>query len=148
MYHVLYMMSGESDLLLQNWQMPVRRRRKAIPWQDFWFSGICVEKCTSSPRATALLFCFMAILTPTRENGDMPKWTLGSTILPLIGTAVPQIPLSSKLKQAHQRACKEAAWRCDGGGGTMSEGRIKKKRPNSRNPRTWLSLIQINICEW
>lgn len=24
----------------------------------------------------------------------------------------------------------------------------KKKKPHLRNPRTWQSLIQINICEW
>lgn len=110
-------------------------------------------RCSLSPSATTLLHCFTAILTPTHQNGGMPQWTLGSAILPPIGTAVPQIPLSSKLKQAHQRACEQAAWRCDREGGSENErrenkGGEKKEKPHLRNPLTWQSLIQINIFEW
>lgn len=92
--------------------------------------------------------CFTAILTPTRQNGGMPQWTLGSVILPPIGTAAPQIPLSSKLKQAHQRAWKEAVRRCDRERGNKNEWEKNKKKPHLRNPWTWQRLIQINISEW
>lgn len=93
--------------------------------------------------------CFMAILTPTHQNRGMPQWTLGSVILPPIGTAAPQIPLSFKLKQAHQRAWREAVWRCDRERGNKNEcGKNKKKKAHLRNPWTWQSLIQINISEW
>lgn len=92
--------------------------------------------------------CFTAILTPTHQNGGMPQWTLGSVILPPIGTAAPQIPLSSKLKQAHQRARREAAWRCDRERGNKNEWGKNKKKAHLRNPWTWQSLIRINICEW
>lgn len=123
----------------------------AITEQVFRYSGICIGNAVRLLGLPALLHCFTAILTPTHQNGGMPQWTLGSVILPPIGTAAPQIPLSSKLKQAHQRACKEAAWRCDrerGNENEWGENKEKKKKPHLRNPWTWQSLIQINICEW
>lgn len=123
----------------------------AITRQVFRYSGICIGNAARLLGLPTLLHCFTAILTPTHQNGGMPQWTLGSPILPPIGTAAPQIPLSSKLKQAHQRACKEAAWSCDrerGNENEWGENKEIKKKPHLRNPQTWQSLIQINICEW
>ena len=90
---------------VKHWQPPWHGL--PIHWDLHW-------KCTSSPRATGPPSLFHGYLdTHSAEWRHIPQWTLGSVMLPLIGAAVPQIPLSSKLKQAHQRACEEAAWRCD-----------------------------------
>lgn len=94
--------------------------------------------------------CFTAILTPTHQNGGIPQWTLGSVILPPIGTAAPQIPLSSKLKQAHQRAWKEAVRRCDRERGNKNEWEKNKKKASftqslnvtEPNPNQYLWVVK------
>lgn len=101
------------DFLLWN-TLAITRQGLPILW-------ICIGNAVRLLGLQALLHCFTAISTPTHQNGGIPQWTLGSVILPPIGTAVPQIPLSSKLKQAHQRPCVEAAWRCDSERGNENE---------------------------
>lgn len=137
--------------------MPQAHRWCFLKWKtlattlrDFRYFRICIGNAFCFLGLPALLCCFTAILTPTHQNGGMPQWTLGSVILPPIGTAAPQIPLSSKLKQAHQRACKEAAWRCDREKGNKNEWGENKKRasftqsPNvtESNPNQYLWVVE------
>lgn len=112
---------------------------------------ICIGNVFCLPGRRALLHCFTAILTPTHQNGGTPHWTLGSAMLPPIGTASALIPLSTKLKQAHQRGLRGGSMEMWRGRGEQKWVRGGKKRktffmqsPNvtEPNPNQYLWVVQ------